>query len=195
MRQSAKSKWYCVYGQEFFSLVNPGFVWHGTMKVAKWIWIDVCDQLLFGKGRMLVKAWSLLTLGDTTSKQIDQGSFVRWLGETVWFPMSFCSNRIVWEELSEISSRACLRIGNTECFAEFINDENGKIRTVSSMRYRTVGNDAVLTPWRVDLAEYKLLNGQEIPTEVRVVWELPEGDFECIRLEITSAEINYWQAS
>ena len=59
-------RWLPIRGVEYFIAAAPGFVWSARISPVPLTWIDACDRLLNGRGSMLVKLESLLSLADAS---------------------------------------------------------------------------------------------------------------------------------
>ena len=53
-------------------------------------------------------------------------------------------------------------------------------------RHRDIGDGFEVRPWRTPITGYASFNGIELPVRGSGVWELDDGDFEYIQLEVTS---------
>ena len=84
----------------------------------------------------------LFAVADASGPEIDQGSALRWLAESLWFPYALVSDAIEWESIDARSARATLRGDGLATQAVFEIDEEGKIAALHADRYRDVGTAA-----------------------------------------------------
>jgi hypothetical protein len=155
------------------------------------LWIQARDRLVSGRGNMLVKAMSAFAVADASGPGIDQGSMLRWLAESVWFPYALVGDAIQWEPIDERSARALIRGKGLPVQAVFEMDTEGRIVALHADRYRDIsGGRSVLTAWSGRYADYLEFGGFRIPSAVEVTWNLPEGPFTYARFRITALEYN-----
>jgi hypothetical protein len=48
-----------------------------------------------------------------------------------------------------------------------------------------------MRPWRTPITGHAKFNGLELPAHGSAVWELDDGDFEYIRIRVTSIDYDY----
>src|SRR3990172_7691540 len=90
------------------------------------VWIEARDCLLSGRREMLIKVYSLFTIAEARSAEIDQAARLRWLAECVWFPYGFVGKAIQWDPIDERSARATLRQDGLPVSAVVEIDDEGK---------------------------------------------------------------------
>jgi hypothetical protein len=125
MRTAPDKPWMPVAAEQYFTVDPPGFVWRVNARMAHVLPIAGRDRFAGGRGDMLIKVASVLTVADGTGPQIDQGALLRYLGEIVWFPSAALSDAIAWEPIDERSARATMRQGAVTASAVFAFDERG----------------------------------------------------------------------
>jgi hypothetical protein len=193
-RTKPNAPWLPIRGEQYFTTGRPGFVWNATVRMKPFFWpffeIDARDRLFEGRGNMLVKLASTFTVADATGLEIDQGSSLRWLAETAWFPYAVVSDAIRWEAIDAHSARATLVQDGLPATAVFEFDDEGKPKILRASRYYSDGNaPAKLLPWTGRYLEYREFGGFRVPSYVEVSWQLPEGEFSYARFRVT--EIRY----
>lgn len=57
---------------------------------------------------MLIKILSLFTVADSKGKEIDQGSLLRYLAETMWFPTAALNEYLYWEEMDQYNAKVTM---------------------------------------------------------------------------------------
>jgi hypothetical protein len=191
LRSAPGSRWARVSGEEYFTAAKPGFVWHATAWPAPLLWFEARDRLLSGRGEMLVKLCSALTLVEASGAELDQGARLRWLAECVWFPYGFAGDDIQWDPIGPRSARMTLRQDGLPVSAVVEIDDEGKLTRLRAERYREVGGGrAELTPWIARCGDYRAFGGLLVPSSVEISWLLPEGEFKAIRFRVTTLEYN-----
>ena len=133
------SRWFRVDGEEYFTIARPGFVWNASLWPAPPVWIEARDSLLSNRGEMLIKVYSLFTIADARSAEIDQGARLRWLAECVWLPYGFIGSGIAWEPIDGRSARATLLDDGLPVSAVVEIDEEGKLTCIRGDRYKGFG--------------------------------------------------------
>ena len=191
MRTSPSSKWIPVQGQQYFSARPPAFIWWGRVPIVPGFWIDVMDSFRKGRGRMLVTAASTWTMTDAQGPELSESALLRLLGEIFWFPTAFLDRSYVrWQAVDDKTARAHIEIDGLKTEALFHFDPEGQFLKVTGLRYRNVEGRNVLTPWTGISSDFREVDGVKVPFKMEAIWNLPEGDFPCIRFEIETIEYN-----
>ena len=140
---------------------------------------------------MRVKPLSAFTIADASGPEIDQGSTLRWLAESVWFPYALAGDAVEWAAIDAHSARASLRTDGLPVQAIFDVDADGRIVGLHAERYRDVGGGrSALTPWSGRYSNYVEYGGFRVPSSVEVAWDLETGPFCYARFVITALEYN-----
>lgn len=190
-RTKPNAPWLPIRGEQYFTVGRPGFVWNATVRMKPFLWIDARDMLFQGRGNMLVKLASTFTITDASGAQIDQGSSLRWLAETAWFPYALVSEAVQWNAIDAHSARATLIQNGLPVTATFEFDGEGKPTLLRSERYFAEGNEpAKLLPWSGRYLECREFGGFRVPSYVEVSWQLPEGEFTYARFRVTEIQHN-----
>ena len=120
-RTAVGQKWYPIEGEEYFTIEDPAFIWHAKLKMNPLVWIKARDFYHNGKGNMLVKLLSTITIADAKEEEIDQGALIRWLSETPWFPTALLpSEKLKWEPIDNNSAKVILTDKNLTVEGYFI---------------------------------------------------------------------------
>ena len=190
-RTKPNSPWLPIRGEQYFTVGRPGFVWNATVRMKPFLWIEARDRLFEGRGNMLVKVGSTFTVADARGPQVDQGSSMRWLAETVWFPYATVSEAVHWEPVDAHSARATLLGDGLPVVETFEFDDEGKPKLLRSDRYFANGKEpAKLLPWHGRCAEYREFGGFRVPSYIEVSWQLPEGEFTYARFRVKEIRYN-----
>jgi hypothetical protein len=186
-RTNENQKWMPITGEEYFTTQPPGFVWVGTVKPFPVVWITARDTYFRGTGNILIKLFSIITLGDARGKEIDQGTLTRWLAEAPWYPTALIpGERLQWGAIDSNSAKLQFSDRDNTIIAVVSFNENGEIVRLDTDRYM----DPSLEQWSGYYREYKEIDGVTIPTEAEVVWHLESGDFSYARFRVTEIEFN-----
>jgi hypothetical protein len=190
-RTKPDAAWSPIEGEEYFTVGKPGFVWAARMEPAPGLWIGVRDEAIDGRGNMLVKLYSTFGIADASGPEIDEGSRMRWLAETPWFPTALAGKEIAWQAIDARTARATLLDAGLPVSLVFEFDDEGKISGMRGERYfDTGGGRAVLRPWFGHVGDYREIGGIRIPTSADVSWGLDNGPFTYARFHVTAVELN-----
>ncbi len=192
MRLKEGQPWKPVEAEQYFTVDKPGFIWQAQIKAAPLFHIVGRDKYYEGQGNMLIKILSLLTVADARGKEIDQGSLIRYLAETVWFPTAALSSYIKWEEIDANSAKATMSYGGVTASGVFSFNEKGEVINFVAQRYREANGRYTLETWSVVMRDHREFNGIRIPAKGEVIWKLKTGDFNWYQFEITEIEYNVY---
>ena len=190
MRLKEAQSWMPVEAEQYFTVNEPGFIWKARIKAAPLFHIVGRDKYFEGKGSMLINALSLIKIADSSGKEINQGTLIRYLAETVWFPSAALNSYITWEEIDASSARATIDYRGITVSGVFNFNNIGEVTSFVAKRYMENNGKYSLETWLVTMRNYKELDGIKIPTEGKVVWKLETGDFTWFKFEITEIEYN-----
>lgn len=190
MRLKEEQSWMPVAVEQYFKIDDPGFIWKARIKAAPLVHIVGRDKYYKGKGNMLIKVQSLLTVADAKGKEMDQGTLIRYLAETVWFPTAALSSYITWEEIDANSAKATMSYGGVTASGIFKFNEKGEVINFVAERYGEFDGQYKLETWSVLMKDYQEFSGIRIPTAGEVIWKLKTGDFNWYNFEVTEIEYN-----
>ncbi|MGI6486507.1 MAG: hypothetical protein GX759_03900 [Thermoanaerobacterales bacterium] len=190
MRMGQDKSWMPTDVEQYFTVDEPGFIWKARIKAAPFLHIMGRDKYYEGKGNMLIKILSLITVADAAGEEIDQGTLVRYLAETVWFPTAALSNYIEWKQTGQDSAEATMSYKGTTASGVFTFNEKGDVVDFTAQRYREVNRQYSLETWSIRMEDYKEFDGIRIPAKGEVIWKLDKGDFNWYQFEVTQMEYN-----
>ncbi len=184
IRSSTESKWLGFVAKETYGIADPWFEWKASLRIAGITVGRATDTLRNGAGNMHVKLLGLMSVVDASGPEIDQGSALRWLNETMWFPAVWATNLISWREVDANTAIGYLTISDRQVHGEFRFDNEGRLVDFRADRYRTVGSDYEMTPWSTPLTRHDAFHGIELPCQGSGVWILEDSVFEYIQIEL-----------
>ena len=191
MRLEPGKPWMPVEAEQYFRVDQPGFIWQARVKMAPLFYLTGRDKYYKGKGQMLIKALSLVNIVNSSGKEIDQGSMLRYLAESIWFPTAALSEYIKWEEIDSHSARATMTYRGTTASGVFTFNEQGEPVKFAAKRYKETRGTYELTDWGgKNSTEFREFNGIRIPAKGEVFWKLTTGDFNWYHWEITDIQYN-----
>lgn len=185
IRTRADGRWLRFTAEEDYTLDPPGFVWNASLLLAGVRAGRATDSFVDGRGRMRVKLFGVFTVVDASGDDMDQGSLMRWLNETMWFPAVWATEAISWEPVNDNAAIGSVAVGGLTASAEFLFDDDGRLVDFRTDRFRSVGSGFEMTPWSTPLVEHRDFHGVVLPSVGSAVWTLDHDAFEYIRLRVT----------
>ncbi len=190
LRLNKDQSWMPVEAEQYFTTNHPGFIWKASIKPFPFLHISGRDKYYKGKGGMLIKVLSLITVANSKGEEIDQGTLLRYLAEIVWFPTAAINDYIQWEELNSSSARATMSYGGITASGIFNFNKKGEVINFVAERYMEKDDQYELETWSPVMSGYQEINGIMIPTRGEVIWKLETGDFKWFKFTIT--DIDYY---
>jgi hypothetical protein len=188
MRTGPDQPWLPLKAEEWYTVDPPGFVWAGTMHMGPLAVARARDMYLDGRGHMLVKAVSLVTVVDANGEEMDQGSMMRYLSEMIWFPSAFLADNISFEAVDDFSARVTLTDHGRTASATMSFDGEGRLTNFVAQRYRTVARRCELETWSTPITGYRRLAGLNLPVRGKAVWKLADGEFDYVDVLVDELE-------
>ncbi len=176
--------------EQYYKTDPPSFVWYGNIEPVPLVSVKARDMLYLGRGNTLIKLLGLITIGEVTGPEIDQGTLVRYLSELIWFPSAALCDYIWWEPIDINSAKATIYYQGVDGSAVFVFNDKGEITNVIADRYMDDNGEQVLRKWSTPIQEYMEADGIRIPSKGGAIWHLSSGDFKYIELELTHIEYN-----
>lgn len=192
MRTSPEGKWVPFRAMQWFHTNDPGFLWLPDVKYARGIHVTGMDRFENGKGQMLLKALSLFPVLNAKGTEINQGSMVRYLAETIWFPSVALNSYIRWKQTDSLQATATMTYKGTAVTGTFTFNTSGDVVSFEAPRYFFRKGGSTLENWfvQMDPDGYREFEGIRIPGRSSIIWKLKTGDYEWLRLEVTDERFN-----
>jgi hypothetical protein len=191
IRLSPGQPWYPITAEEYYTVDPPAFVWYANMQLAPGITVAGRDMYRQGQGHMLMKPLSLFAVVDAQGDEMDQGAFMRYFNEIMWFPTAYLSDYIEWKSIDDRSARATMTVDGQSISAVLHFDEQDQLVNFVADRYRTQPDGTYqMETWSTPIYDYREFHGIHIPTKGSGIWNLASGDFEYVKLEIIEIEYN-----
>jgi hypothetical protein len=184
-------KWMPFRAEQVFTGSPPAFVWEARIDMLPGILIHGRDVFENGKGHMLIKPLGVITIADAGGKETDQGTLLRYLAETCWFPSAAPEPYITWEPISDSSAKATMTYRGSVASGIFTYNKAGDIIRFEALRYYEQKGQFSLEKWIVDCTLHQEKNGIRIPVRSTVTWGLQSGDFTWLKLDITEIKYSY----
>jgi hypothetical protein len=155
-------------------------------------WISATDRFTEGRGSMVIKLLSFITVGNAQGPEMDEGELQRYVAELICFPTAWLTDAIEWQAIDASSVRATLRESGVAGSVVLHVNEHDQLTQVTADRYREEHGRYLLAPWSAQCNEYQDVEGMRIPTRIEITWHLASGEFTWFRVKIT--EIEYDQS-
>ena len=191
-RMKENQSWMPIKAEQYFATEDPAFIWRVKFTMAPFIWIDGRDMYYQGKGNMLIKVLSTITVADATGSEMDISSLIRFLAEAPWFPTALLpSDYLEWKEIDSNSARAVIKDNGYTALGIFTFNEKGEIiKFVTNDRYMEADGKYFKEQWAGYYRNYQEIEGMKIPMEGEVEWNLSDRDLQYAKLKITDIQYN-----
>lgn len=190
MRLSNDKPWLPLEAEQYFTTEEPGYIWRAKVKAGPFIHIAGKDRYVNGKGSMLIQVQSAFPVADSEGKEIDQGSLVRYLAETVWFPSAVLNEYVVWKEIGDNTAQATMTYGGVEATGTFTFNEKGEVIQFEAERYGEFEGKYSMETWSISMGNYQFFEGIKVPTEGQIAWKLKEGDYLWYKFVVDDIQFN-----
>jgi hypothetical protein len=188
IRTKPDEPWMMMTAEQYFTVCPASFIWLATMHKAGVPFLQVCDRYVAAHGSMQVRPGALLTVSNVRGPEMDQGALQRFVAEAVWFPMAYLQDSVMIEPVNEQAFNVTLTEAGQRATITLHVDAEGKLTEITARRYREVNGAFELSNWSVQVAEYGEFQRLRVPKKVKIVWHLPQGDFEPINMTVTKLQ-------
>ena len=185
-----QADWMSATATQYTTIDIPAFIWIVEVKMNSLLSAVGRDKFENGKGEMLIKLNSLLSVVHEKGEKIDEGSLQRYLGEMVWFPSLALSPYIRWEPIDDSAAKATLTYKGTTGSGTFHFNSRGEVTAFSALRYKGNESTAKRHEWIMNITDYKSFEGIKVPCKMTATWKMDGGDWTWLRLEVTDIQYN-----
>jgi hypothetical protein len=184
-----QEKWMTATAVQFTTIDNPAFIWSVDVKMNRFLSFRGRDKFENGKGEMLIKLNSLISVVNQRGDKLNEGTIQRYLGEMVWFPWLALTEHIRWEQVDDNTAKATMTYQGTTGTGTFFFNDQGDVTKFSAMRYN--GNEAGSRryEWIMQIDGYDTFEGIRVPTSMSATWKFDKGDWTWLKLKVP--EIRY----
>ncbi len=191
-KTDARSGFKDLTAEQLFNTQKPGFVWNADIQLFPLLWIKGIDSYIDGRGNMLIKLLSSITITDAKGKEINQGSLLRYMLESVWFPTFLALNKNAdWEGIDDKNAKLVLVEDGILMEVTFYFNEQHQLVKTESERYRSTSSGYILTSYTVYYSNYKEVDGFKIPTHAEVEWNAKEGNLLYGKFDLKKVQYGY----
>jgi len=190
MRPDQK-EWYIGKAKQYVTTQPPAFNWHIDLAMNPLIQVVGRDKFVDGKGEMLIKLFSLISVADAGGNpKVDQGTLQRYLAEIAWYPSAALNPYIKWEPIDNRTAKATMSYNGVSGSGTFFFNKNSDLQKFSAMRYKDTAEESRPMEWVVEVLRIEEKNGVRIPTEMQATWKMESGDWTWLKLNITDIRYN-----
>jgi hypothetical protein len=190
MRPSPRGARMPLNAEQEFSVNPPAFIWYANIHAAPFLSLVARDKYQDGHGNMLIKIGGLYKLADDRGPEMDQGTLLRFLAETIWFPSAVLNNYIQWDAGDSTSARATMTFGGVTASGIFRFNDRGDVISFEALRYRGAHGKYSLEPWLITMSDYRTVDGIRIPHSCEVAWKHNSDNSPWLKLEIKTLEFD-----
>ena len=179
-----------VNGEAIFSCATPGFVWHTKIAYLPGIWIESFEYYVHREAGMNLNLFSVFPLNNAHNDEIKTSSLFRYLASAPLFPTALVPGvSLKWEDVSDSTSRVCIKDGDLCADALVHFDGHGRIQKIEAA-HRNQSGTVRPVPGHVmkRFSDYSDVEGCKIPMQISSDLILPDGQYACLEVTITSIE-------
>lgn len=192
LKISPKNKWKKLRTLQFNS-VKP----LGRSAYMKILSMPVAARDLYhdGYGEMKVKLMNWIKVAYDNSKEVAQSALITTFCEFMLIPSYLLSDNVKWEGIDDNSVKGTLADHGIEVSGIFHFNDKGFFTHFETLdRYFTVAkNKYEKVKFSVVVEGYKAQKNLKIGENVKVMWHLPEGDYEYYKGTIDKIEFNVFE--
>ena len=189
IRMGPNARWSSFTAEEFVDATCSSFRWVARIGGNLLTSVTVTDAYENGCGR-LVLSKGPIPLKKMSGPDVDRGELQRYLGYVAYCPAMLLNHRsLEVTALGESTLRVRDSKSESDISVDVDIDESGAPRLVHCVRPMIVGGRVMMTPWSARGDEFQEHEGMRIPRRLEASWDLPEGSFSYVRIELTSVTV------
>ena len=189
LKMSPNKDWGKLHTTQFNS-VKP----IGRVAYMKFLAMPVAARDLYrdGYGEINGKLLNFIKVAFDNSSEVAQSALITTFCEFMLIPGYLLLDNVKWEQIDDYSVRGTLSDNGIEVSGMFYFDNDGLFTYFETFdRYFTTGkNSYKKLKFSVIIDSYKTQDKLKISEKVKVMWHLPEGDFEYYKGTIDKIEFN-----
>ncbi|MFO7658364.1 MAG: DUF6544 family protein [Bacteroidales bacterium] len=169
----------------------------GRVALMKFSSMPVAARDLYrdGYGEMNGKLFNLIKVVFDNSKETAQSALITTFCEFMFIPGYLLLDNVKWEQIDEYSVRGTLTDSGIEVSGFFYFDQEGLFtRFETNDRYYSTGKHTYKkVKFSAIVESYKMQGNIKINEKVKIVWHLPEVDFEYYKGIVDRIEFNVFE--
>ena len=173
---------------------RPGFDWDARIMMFPGVAAHIHDAYVAGHGMLHGAVLGLIPVVNMPdSPALDQGEFMRYFMEALWYPTALLpSQGVRWEPVDDRSAKASLTDGALTLTLTFRFQDDGLIEFArAESRGRLVNGVPGGAPWQGRFWNYAVRGGMRVPLEGEVAWVMPDGLKPYYRGKLTSLSFEF----
>lgn len=161
-----------------FSSTNP----LSRIAYMKFLSMPVSGRDIYRNGRAEIKGklFNLFTIINGKGKEVSQSALITIFCEFLFIPGYILQDYVTWEYIDEKTVGAKLSDKDINVSGIFYFDNEGLFSMFETYDryYKTEKGSFAKTRFSAIVDSYQTIDGIKIPKDVRIVWHLPEKDYE-----------------
>jgi hypothetical protein len=187
-RSAPDARWVSFTAEEYIDSIKSGFCWDARLGTGLTS-VHVIDAYDNGHGRLVVKKGPL-KLKELTGPDVDRGELQRYLAYLNYCPAMIDNNASLrMQPIDSHTVRISDKSDQTGATVDLDVADTGRILTARAVRPMTVGQRIVMTPWNAAADNFREVEGMRIPHTMEAAWDVAEGAFTYIRIELLSVSV------
>jgi hypothetical protein len=192
IKTDLNSDWIFAKSNQFFTSQKVNYLWNSDMQNSNFFWVTAIESFLNGKGNMLIKLNSSITIADSWGIELDKSGIFQYIAEAVYFPETLLpSKNLKWNILD--SNIAEIKFVNNEIsiVAKLFFNKDFTISKIETYdKYKSLESGFEKSLYTIYFYDYRTFNNKfKIPYYFETEWTLKSGKFKYGKFTLTN--INY----
>jgi hypothetical protein len=191
-KMGVEKPWLKIKYQQNNFVTEPSRIAYIYSKMFGLIPFEGLDKYQGGQGNMLGKLLKKVTLFDVTGAEMNESAAVTFLSESLIVPTCALQPYIKWEFIDQNRAKAILEYKDIKVEGIFIFNDKGEFtKFETDNRYMDLGDGRFEKhKWTAVASNYIQKNDLKVPSKMKAIWNLPQGDFEYFDGTITEIIYN-----
>jgi hypothetical protein len=183
-KTSLHKEWTLIYGEQYYNVTPPGFVWKGTTRL-----FSTIDCFISGRGGLRVWLLSAFPVKHLSGSATNDAELLRWIGESVLFPTAlFPSNTIYWKPIDDTAATLIFKNNNEILKYKVLFNEANEIYRIETKRWY---DNKSVENWVGKFSDYSWCKGYIVPSKIEAAWVLDGIEYPYARFTIDVIEYNF----
>jgi hypothetical protein len=180
-RRSRNDPWMACEAWQYNSRLGVARVFHLRIRLRGLVPVLARDTYIEGRGRMLIRLFDLVSIGDGTGLEFDVGELVTYLNDGIMIaPSMLLVPEVRWSPVDARSFDVALTDrGRTVTARVFVDDGGAPTDFSTTDRFAADPKDAsklVRTRWTTPVEGWREVDGRRLWTRGQAVWHMPDGE-------------------
>jgi len=191
-KQDVASEWKPTTVEFYYSLTTPSFIWVETSEEMTYLWNKTIVMFLKNTATSKVKFLSSITTEETEGVKLSQSSFLYYILNSVLNPVVLLPGQnIQWSSVDKLTAEVMFWNKSESGTVTFYFNESGtveRIETVDMFMPNLI--ETKKEKFTLHLANYREINGYNVPTYLEYHWNLSDGDYTFARFNVKNISLN-----